>query len=68
MASTAPTSHSTLDKDFNLVIIGNKLDDSRRNVTWQAPKYDFYCASLSNQDIIRLFQAYLDRYFSDEKA
>jgi hypothetical protein len=57
-----------LDKEFNLVVIENKLDDSGRNVTWQALKYASYCASLSTQDIIRLFQSYLDRYQPGEKA
>ena len=57
-----------LDKEFNLVVIENKLDDSGRNVTWQALKYASYCASLSTQDIIRLFQQYLDRYHAGEKA
>ncbi|MCV5555259.1 hypothetical protein OFN13_29650, partial [Escherichia coli] len=34
-----------LDKDGNLVIIENKLDDSGRDVVWQALKYASYCAS-----------------------
>ena len=37
-----------LDKKGNLVIIENKLDDSGRDVTWQAIKYASYCSSLSN--------------------
>ena len=36
-----------LDKDGNLVIIENKLDDSGRDVVWQALKYASYCASLT---------------------
>ena len=35
-----------LDKDGKLVIIENKLDDSGRNVTWQAIKYASYCSSM----------------------
>ncbi|WP_216690522.1 hypothetical protein [Hymenobacter siberiensis] len=49
-----------LDKEFNLVVIENKLDDSGRDVTWQALKYASYYASLSTQDIVRLYQSYLD--------
>lgn len=35
-----------LDKDGNLVIIENKLDDSGRDVVWQALKYASYCSTL----------------------
>lgn len=48
-----------LDKHGNLVIIENKLDDSGRDVTWQSLKYASYCASLSKQEIVRIYQAYL---------
>ena len=48
-----------LDKKGNLVIIENKLDDSGKDVTWQALKYASYCSSLSTEDIIRIYQEYL---------
>ena len=48
-----------LDKDGNLVIIENKLDDSGKDVTWQAIKYASYCSSLNKQNIIDIFQEYL---------
>ena len=48
-----------LDKKGNLVIIENKLDDSGRDVTWQAIKYASYCSSLSKQDVINIYQQYL---------
>ncbi len=48
-----------LDKMGNLVIIENKLDDSGKDVTWQVIKYASYCASLTKQDIINIYQAYL---------
>ena len=35
-----------LDKEGRLVIIENKLDDSGRDVAWQAIKYAAYCSSL----------------------
>lgn len=49
-----------LDKDGNLVIIENKLDDSGRNVTWQALKYASYCSTLTKDQIVEIYQAYLD--------
>lgn len=51
-----------LDKDGNLVIIENKLDDSGRDVVWQALKYTSYCASLTKAQIVEIYQQYLDRY------
>ena len=48
-----------LDKDGNLVIIENKLDDSGRRRNWQAIKYASYCSSLTKQDIIDIYQKYL---------
>lgn len=48
-----------LDKHGNLVIIENKLDDSGRDVTWQAIKYASYCSSLSKEEVIRIYQQYL---------
>ncbi|ELZ1261753.1 DUF4268 domain-containing protein [Vibrio fluvialis] len=53
-----------LDKDGNLVIIENKLDDSGRDVVWQALKYASYCASLTKVQIVEIYQQYLDRYES----
>lgn len=48
-----------LDKQGNLVVIENKLDDSGRDVTWQVLKYASYCSSLSRTQIIKIFQDYL---------
>lgn len=56
-----------LDKNGNLVIIENKLDDSGRDIVWQALKYASYCANLSKQDIIKIFQLYLDKNSIDGK-
>lgn len=49
-----------LDKQGNLVIIENKLDDSGKDVTWQALKYASYCSSLKKQQIFDIFQNYLE--------
>ena len=49
-----------LDKQGVLVIIENKLDDSGRNVTWQALKYTSYCSRLSKANIAKIYQQYLD--------
>jgi hypothetical protein len=57
-----------LDKQGNLVIIENKLDDSGRDVTWQVLKYASYCSSLSKDDIRSIFQQYLKRIGSDADA
>ena len=51
-----------LDKNGNLVVIENKLDDSGRDVVWQALKYASYCSSLTKQQIVDIFQGYLNRY------
>lgn len=57
-----------IDKQGNLVIIENKLDDSGRNVTWQVLKYASYCSSLSKQQIKDIYQAYLVRNGSNENS
>lgn len=49
-----------LDKEGALVIIENKLDDSGRDVTWQALKYASYCSGLSKANITKIYQQYLD--------
>ncbi|WP_241592940.1 DUF4268 domain-containing protein [Rosenbergiella epipactidis] len=55
-----------LDKKGNLVIIENKLDDSGRDVIWQALKYAGYCANLRQDSVVDIFQRYLDRYEPSE--
>lgn len=54
-----------LDKESNLVIIENKLDDSGRDVVWQALKYASYCASLTKAQIVEVYQLYIQRYESE---
>lgn len=51
-----------LDKSGSLVIIENKLDDSGRDVAWQALKYTSYCSGLSRNQIIGIYQKYLDKF------
>lgn len=51
-----------LDKNGNLVLIENKLDDSGKDVVWQSLKYASYCSALKKADILRIFQDYLERY------
>jgi hypothetical protein len=48
-----------LDKQGCLVVIENKLDDSGRDVVWQALKYASYCSSLSKSQIVAIHQSYL---------
>lgn len=51
-----------LDKYGNLVIIENKLDDTGRDVMWQALKYASYCSSLTKVQIIEIYSSYLSRH------
>lgn len=57
-----------LDKEGNIVVIENKLDDTGRDVVWQALKYVSYCSSLSIQDIEQMFTSYLLDNNISEKA
>ncbi|WP_246937705.1 DUF4268 domain-containing protein [Gelidibacter sp. F63206] len=49
-----------LDKAGGVVVIENKLDDTGRNVIWQALKYVSYCSTLTTKQIIKIYQVYLD--------
>jgi RecB family endonuclease NucS len=51
-----------LDKDGQLVVIENKLDDTGRDVVWQVLKYAAYISSLTKAQIVDVYQAYLDRW------
>jgi hypothetical protein len=57
-----------LDKGGNLVIIENKLDDSGRDVVWQSLKYASYASTLKKNQIVEIFQYYLDKYCSGGNA
>jgi hypothetical protein len=57
-----------IDKDGGLVIIENKLDDTGRDVVWQALKYTSYCSTLTTSQIIKIYQEYLDKWFNGEDA
>ncbi|MDD4753874.1 MAG: DUF4268 domain-containing protein [Desulfitobacteriaceae bacterium] len=57
-----------LDKSGTIVVIENKLDDTGKDVTWQALKYVSYCSTLSKQQIKEIYQAYLDKYSPSENA
>ena len=57
-----------LDKKGNAVIIENKLDDTGRDVTWQALKYASYCSTLTKEQIRNIFQQYLDKRGQSEEA
>lgn len=48
-----------LDKQQNLVVIENKLDDSGKDVTWQVLKYASYASSLTKDNIRDIYQSYL---------
>ncbi len=57
-----------IDKNGSLVIIENKLDDTGRDVVWQALKYTSYCSTLTTEQIIPIYQEYLDRCQKGEDA
>ncbi len=57
-----------LDKKGNAVIIENKLDDTGRDVTWQALKYASYCSTLTKEQIRNIYQQYLDKRGQGEEA
>ena len=57
-----------LDKTGTLVVIENKLDDTGKDVTWQVLKYVSYCSTLTKQQIKDIYQAYLDKFASNESA
>jgi hypothetical protein len=57
-----------LDRAGQLVIIENKLDDSGRDVVWQALKYAAYCSSLKKAEIVGIFQQYVDRQGGGDAA
>lgn len=50
-----------IDRKGNLVIIENKLDDSGKDVTWQAMKYASYCSTLGKEGIRKIYQDYLNK-------
>lgn len=57
-----------LDKQGNLVVIENKLDDSGKDVTWQVLKYASYCSTLSKNQIKDIYQLYLDKQDTNNDA
>lgn len=57
-----------IDKEGGLVIIENKLDDTGRDVVWQALKYTSYCSTLTTDQIIRIYQEYLNQHAKSEDA
>ncbi|MCP8616380.1 DUF4268 domain-containing protein [Salirhabdus salicampi] len=57
-----------LDKQGNLVVIENKLDDSGRDVTWQVLKYASYCSSLTKEQIKSIYQDYLSKNSNQQNA
>lgn len=56
-----------LDENGKLVVIENKLDDSGKDVVWQALKYVSYCATLTKSEISEIYQRYLKQGNAQEK-
>lgn len=57
-----------IDKQGNLVVVENKLDDSGRDATWQVLKYASYCSSLSKHQIKEIYQSYLNKSVLNEDS
>ena len=57
-----------LDKQGNIIVIENKLDDSGRDVTWQVLKYASYCSTLKKDQIKKIYQGFLDKQGKNENA
>ena len=57
-----------LDKQGNLVVIENKLDDTGRDVTWQVIKYASYCSTLTKDQVRQIYQQYLDKQGRKQEA
>ncbi|MEX0596108.1 MAG: hypothetical protein WD512_06360, partial [Candidatus Paceibacterota bacterium] len=57
-----------LDKQGNLVVIENKLDDTGRDVTWQVLKYSSYCSTLNASQIVSIYNQYLHKTGSTDTA
>ena len=50
-----------INKNGGLVIIENKLDDTGRDVVWQALKYTSYCSTLTTSQIITSHESNVDQ-------
>ena len=57
-----------IDKSGNLVVIENKLDDTGRDVVWQALKYASYCSTLKSAQIADIFAQFLQGTRGDAEA
>ena len=57
-----------VDKQGNIIVIENKLDDTGRDVTWQVLKYASYCSTLKKDQIRKIYQDYLNKQNSSESA
>lgn len=57
-----------LDKEGNLVIIENKIDNPGKDVVWQVLRYASYCLNLDSQNIKDIFNQYLKNNNKNEKT
>jgi hypothetical protein len=55
-----------LDKNGDLVVIENKLDDSGKDVVWQGIKYASYCSTLTADKIVDVYGEFLEASNSSE--
>ena len=57
-----------LDKQGNLVVIENKRDDTGKDVVWQAINYASFCSTLTSQEVIKIYQDYLNSLGIEKNA
>ena len=57
-----------VDKQGNVVVIENKLDDTGKDVTWQVLKYASYCSTLNKEQTAKIYQDFLNKQRISENA
>ena len=57
-----------IDIQGNLVVVENKITDRDKNQTWQSLKYVSYCAGLGKEEIVEIYQQYINKQGLKENA
>lgn len=57
-----------IDRNGNLVIIELKRDVSGSHVDWQAIKYASYCSAFTDEEVLNIYQQYIDKKKTQKNA
>lgn len=57
-----------IDKRGRLVVIENKLDDTGKDVVWQALKYASYCSTSKTRQIVEIYSQFLRSTLADAET